>query len=140
MIKKVFRELGIVLLLILAIGLLLAVLFYDYIPNNKVVPIKLQEYNMPEEIKEEIKDASLDNQNIVRTYAIDSKDLDLYEATNDYKKGKANPFSNYTVMVDSSAQSNTGTSSSSGSVNNTDGSTNSSADNEVYMNTPGKNY
>lgn len=41
MIKSVFKEVSIMLLICLAIVLVLGVIFYDYIPNNKVVPSKI---------------------------------------------------------------------------------------------------
>ena len=93
MAKIIIKETGILLLLLVAIALILGILFYDYIPNNKTLPTKVEAYAFPEDIKEELNE-SLDNleQNIVRTYYIDSDDLSLYESKNDYDKGKANPF------------------------------------------------
>lgn len=92
MVKTIIREIGILMLILIVIGLVLAILFYDYIPSNKAVPIKVQAYTIPEEISEELEQAAPSEQNIVRTYYIDSSDLYLYESTNDYDKGKANPF------------------------------------------------
>lgn len=159
MAKTYLKEAGIVILLILAVALLLAIIFYDYIPNNKVVPIKLQEYTMPEDIKEELGDTSVDEQNIVRTYYIDSTDLDLYESTNDYNKGKANPFADYSSKsgsasskVTNSTSANSANVKSSDTTNNNSTNTNNtntninssdpstSDDGEVYMTKPGKNY
>ena len=141
MTKTILKETGIVLLMIIAIGLVLAIVFYDYIPNDKVVPIKIQSYNLSEDVKNEIKGATLEEQNIVRTYYIDSSDLTLYEATNEYDKGKANPFADY------SASSNTSTNTSTSNKTTTNGTTTSTTkenstdtENEVYMTTPGKNY
>ena len=93
MAKIILKETGIVLLLLVAIALVLGIIFYDYIPNNKTLPTKVEAYAFPEDVKEELSE-SIDNleQNIVRTYYIDSDDLSLYESTNDYNKGKANPF------------------------------------------------
>lgn len=146
MTKTIIKEIGIVILLLIAVSLILAIIFYDYIPNNKTVPVKIQAYNIPEDIKQELEASVLNEQNIVRTYYIDSSDLDLYESTNDYDKGKANPFADYTE--------NTATNSTNSTVNNstvTNGNTIQSNNaetsdhedttkNEVYMNTPGKNY
>ena len=53
MIKSVFKEVSIMLLICLAIVLVLGVIFYDYIPNNKVVPSKIA-YETPQNVKEEI--------------------------------------------------------------------------------------
>ena len=95
MTKTIIKEIGIVLLLLIAIILIFAIIFYDYIPSNKTVPIKIQAYNMPEDIQNELADAFTEGENIVKTFYIDSTDLDSYESTNDYDKGKANPFADY---------------------------------------------
>ena len=168
MAKAYIKEAGIIILLVLAVTLLLAIILYDYIPNNKVVPIKLKEYTMPEEIQAELEEASIDEQNIVRTYYIDSSDLDLYESTNDYNKGKANPFADYSSDSTDSGNNTVSNSTSANSANvksnetkyngsssmnttdtntntntnnnNSNANTNTSDDGEVYMTTPGKNY
>lgn len=148
MTKAIIKEIGIVILLLLAVVLVLAIVFYDYIPNTKTVPVKMQAYNIPEDIKQELEESVSDEQNIVRTYYIDSSDLDLYESTNDYKKGKANPFADYTTNSTTTSTNTTGGNStantnitsgtnSSSNQTNTENETN---ENEVYMNTPGKNY
>ena len=41
MVKSIIKEIIIMLLLCVAILLILGVLFYDYIPSNKVVPGKI---------------------------------------------------------------------------------------------------
>lgn len=88
MFKIIIKEIGIVLLLLVVVALLIATVLYDYIPNNKVVPIEIQAYEVSEDIKQELEDAIPAEQNIVKTYYIDNDDLDLY----DYDKGKPNPF------------------------------------------------
>ena len=145
MVKTIFKEIGIVILLLIAVGLVLAIMFYDYIPSNKTVPAKIQAYNFPEDIKEELKKSiEAEQQNIVRTYYIDSSDLDLYEATNDYDKGKANPFADYTTntsnTTNNSTNGGTNVNTSNNNTNNSSKQENSTDRNEVYINTPGKNY
>lgn len=125
--KIIIKEAGIVILLLIAVSLVLAILFYDYIPNNKIVPIEIQAYSIPEDIKEELKEALPTEQNIVRTYYIDDTDLNLYESTNEYDKGKPNPFSHETTDTTDI----TDTDSEIGDDINQD---------EVYITTPGKNY
>ena len=144
MAKTIIKEIGIALLILIAIILVLGILFYDYIPSNKTVPIKIQAYTMPEEIKEELDEAIPEEQNIVRTYYIDSTDLNTYEATNDYDKGKANPFAQY-KKVENDSSNTTGNNNNTNSNNNTSNNTtnnnqNNTNQNEVYINTPGKNY
>ena len=53
MIKTIIKETFIMILLCVAIILILGILFYDYIPSNKVVPIK-EAYETPNNVKEEI--------------------------------------------------------------------------------------
>lgn len=139
MFKTIIKEFGIVILLLVAVALVLAIIFYDYIPNNKTVPIKIQAYNVPEDIKQELEESIEDEQNIVRTYYIDSTDLDLYESTNDYNKGKENPFADYTQEEPTS---NINSITNNINKNNTNTAENhiQKDDNEVYIDTPGKNY
>ncbi|MGN1301598.1 MAG: hypothetical protein ACI4U9_03640 [Clostridia bacterium] len=129
MVKSVFKEIIIVLLLIVIIILLLGILFYDYIPTSKVVPSKVQEYALEETVKQEL-DKELNNLNseeIVKTYKLDATDIAHYEKTNEYDKGKVNPFAEY-----SAGANNTDTDNNSNN-NTTD---NSSKDN--FLNTVGK--
>lgn len=90
MTKGIIKELAIVLLLLLVVTLLLGILFYDYIPMNKTVPIKAEEYKISNELEEELGKEVLEDETIVKTYTVDGTDLDLYE---DYDEGKKNPFS-----------------------------------------------
>ena len=153
MTKNFFKETGIVIMLIITVVLLLGIIFYEYIPNNKVVPIKIQAYELPEDIQQELKNSISGEQNIVRTFYIDSSDLDVYETTKEYNKGKANPFADYSIST--TTTSNT-SSSTSGATNNSNSSgektsgdnknpstsnqTNNLENKEVYINTPGKTY
>ena len=97
MAKTILKEVIIFLLLLIVIALMLGVLFYDYIPNNKIVPTALKPYELSEEVQEELNETmSRSSENIVKTYYIDSSDLSVYASTKDYNKGKVNPFEDYT--------------------------------------------
>ena len=52
--KSVLKEIIIILLLCCAICLILGVVFYDYIPTNKVIPSTVEPYTTSNTIKEEI--------------------------------------------------------------------------------------
>ena len=52
MVKSVIKEILIMLLLCIAIVLIFGLLFYDYIPTNKMIPAK-EAYVTPNEVKEE---------------------------------------------------------------------------------------
>lgn len=140
MAKIIIKEIGIVLLILIAIALVLGILLYDYIPNNKTVPIKVQAYTMPDDINQELQEAIPEEQNIVRTYYIDSTDLNAYEATNDYDKGKPNPFAEYKEIQQQNTDANTENNNANGNNTNNNSEQNSSNEDEVYITTPGKNY
>ena len=107
MAKTIIKEIFIFLLLLLAIVLVLGILFYDYIPNSKIVPVALKPYELTEEVKQELNETmSSSSENIIKTYYIDSSDLSVYASTKDYNKGKVNPFEDYTA-TDSTTSPNT---------------------------------
>ena len=116
MAKTILKEGGIVILLLVAIVLVLGIIFYDYIPSSKTIPAKVETYAFPEDVKEELSE-SMDNieQNIVRTYYIDSQDLSLYEVKKEYNKGKVNPFADTSTQEQSTDGSGSSGGSSSGS-------------------------
>lgn len=102
MIKIVIKEIIIVLLILLAIILAIGVLFYDYIPSNKIIPI-VEAYQTPKEVKEELEETLIkESEKVLVTYEITEADLRQYEKQGDYEKGKANPFSEYKQIVSSS--------------------------------------
>lgn len=136
MAKTIVKELIIILLLCLAIILVLGVLLYEYIPNDKIIPEPVA-YVTPESVKEELNSAeSLDESQIIRTYSIDSIDLNNYKRINSYVPGKPNPFSSYQTSAESTNQSggtgssgstgNSGTSSNNGNNNSSSSTGNSS--------------
>ena len=113
--KNFLKELMITILLCIALVLILAVIFYDYIPINKTIPEPV-EYTMPaslSEVKEELdKAVQNEEERIIVTYEIDDSDLSGYKKQGSYKEGKVDPFSisNY--------ENNTTTNSSSSSTSN----------------------
>ena len=118
MLKSVLKEIIIVLLLLIILILLLGILFYDYMPNSKTVPSKVEEYALEETVKQELEE-NLNNKSeeIVKTYQLDSIDIENYEKTNDYNKGKVNPFAEY-------SNGTTGTNNTTGDNTNSNGNTN----------------
>ena len=90
--KSILKEILIILLLCLAICLVLGVIFYDYIPTNKVVPSTVEAYKTSDTIKDEIDQEIVEypKQNI--TLEITDSDLTMYKQEKSYDSGKANPF------------------------------------------------
>lgn len=92
--KSIAKEIIIALLLCLAILLVLSVLLYSYIPNNKVMP-ELVSYTTPEEAKEILKEAQADTSKVIMTYEVNGNELSTAQKNNSYNAGKVNPFSTY---------------------------------------------
>lgn len=123
MAKGIIKELIIVLILCLAIILILGILLYKYVPMSKTLPNEVA-YVTPEEVEKELLNTSdLDESQVVMTYEVNSDDLNNYTRIQDYKPGKANPFSSY----ESSSSSTEGGSSNSNGSNGTSSSSSSSS-------------
>jgi hypothetical protein len=73
--------------------LIFGVIFYEYIPNTKIVPSTVEAYETSNTIKDEINQevANYTKQNIY--YEITDSDLTLYQKADNYNSGKSNPFS-----------------------------------------------
>lgn len=145
--KSIAKEIIIGLLLCLAILLVLAVMMYSFIPNNKVIPEPIK-YSAPEEVKKVLDEAATDSSQVILTYEVNSSDLSLAQRTNDYNPGKVNPFSSYQVQQATPAEGgntatggNTSGGSTSGSSTSgrTSGSTVSNST-STNTNTSGETY
>lgn len=90
--KSVLKEIIIILLLCCAICLILGVLFYDYIPTNKVVPSTVEAYATSNTIKEEINQEITEFQKQTVVMEITDSDLKVHKQENSYDSGKLNPF------------------------------------------------
>ena len=80
MVKSITKEIIIMLLLCVAILLILGVLFYDYIPSNKVVPGKIA-YSTPENIQEEVNEEVIEANKTKITYEVTDADLNINKVT-----------------------------------------------------------
>lgn len=94
MVKSILKETFIMLLLCVAIVLLLGILFYNYIPSNRVVPEK-KEYVSSEKVKAELEETinNVENDKQPIVYKITDSDLEKYKQTSSYRPGKKDPFS-----------------------------------------------
>ena len=119
MVKAVFKEIFIMLLLLAAVLLLFGVIFYDYIPTSKIIPNKVA-YLVPEEVKEELDAVLQDTKDtITLTYEIDSTDLNRYKSSGSYVPGKVNPFEEYKEPVDNDISEGSNGNANSGNSNST---------------------
>lgn len=122
---NILKEITIMLLVCLVGILLFAVVFYEYIPNRKVVP-EVTKYAASEQVQQALAD-DIDKRDdqIVLTYEVTSSDLNNYKNNKKYVPGKANPFASVSQDAESTANTNIAGGGSSTSTNtNTNTSTN----------------
>lgn len=92
MVKSILKEVFIILLLSIAILLILGILFYEYIPINRVIP-EAEAYTTPENVLQELNENITESSEKVEvTYEVTDADLNIYKQTGSYTEGKANPF------------------------------------------------
>lgn len=125
--KGVLRQVLITLLVLIALILVLAIIFYQFLPTNKIVPIKVTEYKTPESVSQEINDNTSEQEfsSVNELLEITDSDLSKYKSTKSYNPGKSDPFSEVeedpTGAVDiSSTGSKSSTSTSTEDKNTTD--------------------
>ena len=148
MTKQITKQILIILLACIAIVLILALVFYQYIPSNKIVPAKVQAYSTPESIKSEVED-SLNNEYLMaenELYEITDSDLEQYKSNKSYNPGKSDPFSAYSEESESSEGStsttaqNKNASSSAQEKDNSEGNNNKDKSSKVDANTTDNYY
>ena len=115
---KFLKESTIMLLICLVLLLLLAVIFYEYIPSRKVVS-EITKYVPSSKVSQQLSDNidKLDAEVILTFeqggYEVTSSDLNKYKITEDYVPGKANPFAEEAESVSGSTSTSNNSSSSS---------------------------
>lgn len=94
MTKNIVKQIIIALLICIIIGLVLAVIFYQYIPSNAMIPAKVEAYETPENIASEIKDNAQEQTYETTNTLLEVTDSDLtkYKSTGSYNPGKSDPF------------------------------------------------
>jgi len=129
--KSILKETFIILLLCIAICLIFGVIFYDYIPTNKVIPSTVEAYKTSNTVKDEISQEIVDypKQNI--TLEITDSDLTIKKQDKSYDSGKANPF------AAASASASDNTTNTSGGNTNTGTSKNPDSTDHFFNNTGG---
>lgn len=89
---EIIKDTFISLLIVACIAIILSIVFYDDISLGKVIP-EAEDYTLTNEMQKELEDSELDDaQEVIVNYYIDASDLKKYEKTNEYNKGKSNPF------------------------------------------------
>lgn len=120
-VTEIIKDLIISILLIVCIIIILSLIFYDKIALTRVIP-EAEEYFLTEEMEQEIEKSNLEEtEEVIINYYIDAADLKKYEKSNEYVKGKSNPFA-----VTSDYDGNTNT------INN-NASSNSNSNNKGFF-------
>ncbi len=106
--KSIVKEIFIILLVCITIVLIMTVIFYNFIPSNKIIPTKVTAYERPENIESEI---SVETDNTFtmqeQDYTVQDSDLNRYRQSQSYNPGKPDPFSEYSEEVTPSEGDNT---------------------------------
>lgn len=141
MAKKLIKEITISLLLCLAIILLLGILLYDYVPVTKTIPNPVS-YKTPDSVKQELaQTTSIDEDKVIMTYEVDATDLNNYKTIQNYKPGKANPFSSFETTGTNGTNTTTNNSSAGGTTSKDNGNSNTAngTSNGGVVNPPNEN-
>lgn len=112
--NNIWRDLFISLLIVLFIILVIFIVSYNKLSINKIIP-QSEDYLLSEKMQKDIDEDKLEEaEEIVTTYYLDASDLKKYEKTNEYQKGKKNPFALVSEDVSNSTTTSGGSSTSTG--------------------------
>lgn len=90
--KEILKDIILSILIVVCIGIILSIVFYDKISIGKVIP-ESEDYVLSEQMQKELEDSNMsDAEEVIVNYYIKASDLNKYERTNEYVKGKSNPF------------------------------------------------
>lgn len=104
--KTIMKELFETIFVTIAVLLILSILFYIFMPSTKRISKIAEKYSLPVEMQVELEHINETSTDIVKTYKVDSNDLVEYEESNDYKKGRINPFATSTTNETNSTSEN----------------------------------
>lgn len=106
MAKELIKQIIITLLTCIAIVLLLMIVLYQYVPNNKVMPSKVEKYSVPDNIKAEMeKTEGEELANTEEVYEITDAELDKQIKRKSYSPGKSDPFEDYSTVQENKIES-----------------------------------
>lgn len=132
--NDIAKEIIIVLLIILLAMLINGIVLY-FIPVKVVLPEPI-EYQTAQNVKDILQNTSgFSADSVISSYTLGQDELYNYQATNDYRPGKTNPFSTYITQTEGE-ESNSNNSSVSGKSGGTSNGTNNGGNNEKQRNTP----
>lgn len=129
--KSIAKEIIITVLICAVLILLLAIVLYQYIPSNKVVPSKVSAYKTPENVEAEIEinNNTTEYTTTNQTFDVTDSDLSVYKQSKSYNPGKSDPFAAENTVEQNSTTNTIGTTTtntnttSNGSASTTDKNT-----------------
>ena len=89
--KTIIKQVMLTLLVCVAVGLFFIIIFYNFIPSNKAIPSKVQQYQTPNSVSDEIA-SSIGSEDKNAVYEITSADITEYKNSKVYEAGKVDPF------------------------------------------------
>lgn len=112
---EIIKDFFISALIVVCLCMIISVIFYDKVSLGKVIP-ESENHALSEEMQQELEESNLeDAEEVIINYYIDAADLKKYEKTNEYIKGKSNPFAVQDISdTDNSNTDNANNSSSTG--------------------------
>lgn len=136
--KKIAKEIFILALVLVAIGLVLSIILYSYSPSKKALPNKIA-YTTPENVSQEISDMSdvEGTTPVTITYELDETNIKNSQKSGSYSSGRQNPFGDVDKPEgntkdgesENTNETNTTTNSTSTSSSSSTGSSNSTTNN-----------
>ena len=125
-VKETIKTVVIGILAIIAVILIIVIISYSKIAIRRVIPT-VDSYKLSDDLQNELeKEQTSENSETLVTYQLDATDLQYYEKTKEYNKGKKNPFAPEPTADTSSNSTSGGSSSNSSSSGESSGSGSSS--------------
>ena len=108
MVKTIIKEIFIILLITIAVAVVLALIMYQYMPTNRIIPSKVTAYSTPEEVSKEIEDQTSEQQYEAenKIFMITDTDLSMYRSQKNYNPGKIDPFAEYSEQTEGETTQN----------------------------------
>ena len=127
--KETIKTVVIGILAIIALILIISIISYNKLSIRRVIPT-VDSYKISDDLQNEIKkEESSENSVTIVTYQLDATDLQYYEKTKEYNKGKKNPFAPEETSSASGNSTTSGGGSSNSETSGTEGSSSSSSTN-----------
>ena len=90
-VKEIMKSVIISILAVIAIILLVMVFSYNKVALGRNIP-KPEKYELSEDTKIELESEDEEQTEVITTYVLDAAELNYYERTKEYNKGKRHPF------------------------------------------------